>query len=373
MKTGKTKFAVAVVSKGRAWTSSTLRHLQNIPPDIPVYVYTDRRECDAYSKMWPGYIVIPHNETKIIKIRGFVQDHQYSLGYNTLMLDDDIEHISYSEPENVNSFWDVSMTDMVLRFRDMLNTCDFVHTHHHWSVNYYRALVNPEYGTHVTKNYTVCAVALIGFTPKLKDLGISYSAHDYFSEDLYITIETLIAQERGLIKVGYLPLLVKCDYDGSKSHFNALFHYNACVEMYILYGTILELYINHHGDCWGVINKAGVELYVKHGVIYRRDYDEKLSAIRKYKFAGHKIIEKYNWKPETDYKTEALEELDRRTPYEKYLEWINKHDYFCDGVESEFKKKKDEKMDNFEIFYDGVSGEGDAGVTKSYAGVKYVL
>jgi len=330
----KARFSISVPSKGRSWVSNTLRWLRTIPSDIPVYVYVDGREFEAYSKMYPGYIVVPHSEANIMRIRGFVQDHQYSLGMNTLMLDDDFATLKYATSDDVHKLWDVSITDFVLEVRELFERGnDFIYGYNWWCPQHYHAFLNPEHETWLTKNWRPAAVAAVGLGLRLYEEGIRYTLSDNVSEDVFMTIETSLAEYAGRIKTGvFTAMLDHRSGNGhvdNKSNFDKEFHFNGCVENYIKYGNVVDTYILPDESCWTQVNNVGVELHHRFGIVYTPRYDAILQSIKEHKLLGHKMIEKYDWSPCAEYKTEALKiREERRATRNDFLESFGAQDLF---------------------------------------------
>ena len=305
---------IAVASKGRANTSTVLRRLQNIS-GIDIFVYVDSHEKSVYEEYYPNFIIVEHDYKTIVQIRAFVQEHQYGLGNTYLSIDDDIAKFVYCKKENTNEWFDASLTDVINDTKELLEQGhDFIFSLQKDDKDFYIPLkIDPELSNEHTEYWNPIALAVMCLTPRLYDIGIRFSNTTNPSEDIYITIETFLAQERGDIKIGIMSYCFIFDYT-SISNFKPELYYESIFAAYIEYGYVFDVIMD---STWlrvpyAHINKEAIKAYIEHGVIYTPYFDTVCKKTIEKKTWGYKILEKNNWKPAVNYKKKLLKKISKR-------------------------------------------------------------
>ena len=316
---------LAVASKGRATTSVILKRCKNIVDKVTIYVYVDENEAAIYKEEYPDFKVVTHNYKNILDIRHFVQEHQYELDNNVLMLDDDIVKFSWVATSNITEWFDMSMMDLVNNANQKLaDGYDFTYAIYQECREFHMKSVlakdDPSLDE-LTNGWYPVAMSCVAMTPKLWDLGVRYKTGGIGkSEDINISVQTRIAEAKGLIKVGYLDCAFWFDDSVlmlNTAHFKSDFYYEAVLETYINYGYVLEFWA-HPGMCkvpYTYLNKAGVEAYVQNDCkpIFAPYYDILCSYILKENARGYKALEDWKWKPTIkDYNRGILRKISSR-------------------------------------------------------------
>ena len=307
-------FAVVVATKGRSYSGPTLKRLMNLPAGMPVYVYTDENEAAAYREAYPDFTIVPHNKKDIVQIRAVCQEHQHELNNNFLMLDDDIDRFMYLKKENTDEWFDRSLADIVSHARELFASGhDFLFAMHWHDKDFYVPMVvDAEQETEHSKYWHPLAFACVALSPNVYDVGIRYAGADTRSEDAFITVETLAAQEKGLIKIGHLNACYVLNED-LKSHFKMDLYYEAVVEIYLKYGYVMDFIMSHAMLIPYIhFNKEGIKAYAEHGAVYDPYYDKVCGRMVEKKFPGHQPLVKKGWRKAEKYNKKLLEKIDKR-------------------------------------------------------------
>jgi len=293
-------FAAAIASAGRLYTNSTIQIcLDELSGLCPVYVYADEHEAGAYAAAYPEAVVVPHDKKTIMGIRGFVQDHQHSLGNNYLTLDDDINGFYTALPDNPEKLYSRSIRDLAEETAGMFEQgFDYITIFHRAShlLNFFENSLykdNPPNAL-LDKLYKPIKGGVLGIGLGLYNNGVRYSQSDWdFSEDTWMSVEAALAEYRGKIRAAELSYLFDCD-DTIRSNFKMEFYSINCIASYMRWGRLLDFKADLYP--FQGVNKKGLEIYAEEGVCYDEGTDGRIKYMAGYERARGLM----QWEPGAD-------------------------------------------------------------------------
>jgi hypothetical protein len=313
------KLSISVVSRSRSYYGTTLQRLDQIPAGhkMPVYIYAHQQEQCAYQEMYPDFIVVPHNFREILKIRAFVQKHQYELGNDTIMLDDDIMELRYYEPHDLKTPWNRSFTEVIAMTKHAFeNGADLAVGYNSWDhpVHYYydksKGKKIPEH-----EDYLSIRAVWVGLSRSLYDKGVYYGDSKTQSEDFFISFMPQLKD----CKVALLDF-VHVTSSINFSHFDVNFYYKAVIETYVNYGAVLDwIYKTEwQGFSASYVNERVVELTKKYGKpIYTPWHDEMLLELMDSTLLNVvDYLKEIEWKPAESY-VDEIDQLQCREVFDR--------------------------------------------------------
>jgi hypothetical protein len=260
-------FVIAIPSKGRL-TGFTFSLLKNL--SIPVYVYVDEKESDAYEDYYPEFTIVPHNKKNIGAIRHFIQEEQAKAGNTVLMLDDDILGFYDEEAE-----YSVSLKKILNTIEDLLNKGN--------DAIGFRTIYQENDTSKIFKMspdvpYFFAAFVL---SPKVYMNGIRFTEEDTISEDSDFLIQ--VELHKDTVKTFMLPYGAKYLCNDFSTHFNNEWRNKASIKLYEKYGNLVNLYQNGDTVKTGIIYN-NIKYYKEHGLVYTKASNNVLVSMYGNKF-----------------------------------------------------------------------------------------
>lgn len=265
-------FVIAIPSKGRL-TSFTFNILKSVSLAVPVYVYTDEKESDAYEEYFPQFNIVPHNKKGIGAIRRFIQEEQAKAGNTVFMIDDDII-----------GFYDES-AEYGVSLKKILNTIESLLNQGYDALGF-RTIYQEDDSSKIYKMapddlpYFFAAYVI---TPKLYANGIRFSEDDCISEDTDFSIQVNLRHD--IVKPSMLPYSIRYLSNDPSTHFESEWRVRARIKLYEKYGNLIKLHQNlsvitatHEND----YNKYNH--YKEHGPVYTKKSNNALVSMWENKF-----------------------------------------------------------------------------------------
>jgi hypothetical protein len=267
---------IAIPSKGRLYgeTFTLVKKIKEKKEKIDIYVYVDEVELEAYSEEYPDFIFVPHNKKSIGEIRLFMQEHQYHLGNDMIMMDDDIKTFL-----DINGF-QISINRIIRETKEALEQIPFVYYYHNGQQSLTADPSNTEFGI-----FTPASV--VALSSELFESGIKYR-NDVISEDFDFYFQLLMQD----MDMKLLPFFIDKNVDDLISHFTLEFRNSSIIETYLKYGDVIEMRQNYDAL---MPNIAGAKIanYKQNGAVYSEESDTMLKNIKENRFPGYELLE--NW------------------------------------------------------------------------------
>jgi len=258
---------------------------------IPTYVYVRSFQYDEYIKSQGDIceiIKIPNDNMTICELRRFIQDHQYQLGNNLFMLDDDIicfeKYIEQKGSDcrtNICSI--VEVCDVV--DKESLKGYDIVHLIMWTKTNKRQYSVDPDFLPILANAVFVSKTAY--------DKGLKYDEKAW-SEDTTFSILSYVNE---LICSKVLMYFVHIDPDYTDTHFSLEWRVEAMLDAYLTYGTCVRTLFCDPLYYYVIISALGINSYMRNGLTYSKKLDSVLKGIMDDPTKlGHKYLCDRNWK-----------------------------------------------------------------------------
>jgi hypothetical protein len=270
------KFVIAIPSKGRLY-GETFSLVKKIKEKIDIYVYVNEVELEAYSEEYPDFIFVPHNKKSIGEIRLFIQEHQYQLGNDMMMMDDDIRGF-----KDIDSC-QISINRIIREAKEHIKQYPLVYYFYDGAQMDAKVIDEMEFGM-------FCPGAVVVESTELYEKGIRYRG-DVFAEDtnLYMQLITKTPEVKSLL----LPFFVDPNTENAISHFTTEFRNCAIIEAYLMYGDVIELRQDYDMLVASILADK-IERYRLNGASYSKENDVILKNIEANGFPGYALLEKWD-------------------------------------------------------------------------------
>lgn len=320
-------FCICIATKGRPYVGLTFDIVKGI--DVPIVLYVDEAEEEVYGEHFPDYEVVPHTSKNIVAIRGIIQEDQYRRGNNYLQLDDDIESFWYFKPTDLKEPLVRAMGAVIRDAKRLFaEGKDFLSGLSIFDMDFYTPMVLGLPTTVKSRDWLPMMFAVTGLTPRMYDIGFRLSDTKLRSEDIYMSAEAYIAQERGLIQIGMLDALFELSQE-PLGHFQQDLYWDSVFQGYNDYGYLFDFIIDKaitipHTH----FNKEALKLYVASGHKIRVPYyDEIYRAV--YQSGILKETSYYHW--QHDGCTHSPREIARVDKHKEFIaanpEVLATHDF----------------------------------------------
>jgi len=293
-------FVFAIPSKDRAYgVSFSLIRDANL--GIPVYVYVRSDQIQEYTSVLGDFCILiqlPNDNYSISEIRFFIQWHQYLLGNNIFMLDDDITGFDRYIEQKYSSLEVVPSS--------LFEVCQ---------------IINEE----SRKGYDILYLLLTAKTIRFK-LAVDadflpiiaiafYISKEAYSKGLFFD-KSVICEDTNFSIQAYLNDLISCkvvsycvhsNLTPEYSHFTNEWRIEGVLDTYLRYGTCVRALFCTPGLSYVIISLMGITSYKRNGLTYSRKLDKVLERIiSNPNLMGYNMLNRISWKSTGPYYEDLL-------------------------------------------------------------------